>query len=169
MWKQNIIRAFLFAVFCGIGVLTLSGSVLCNDLLKYYRNRQVLRAAEELLEQLESLNADYDALLEQLEEEPDFIKRIGPAILGTEPADSNIIYPRVTVRQLAAARKISAEDSSLKVAEPTIPEWLSRCSEPRRRTILFLAGAFLVLISFIFFGPVRQTERDCNFIRNEAN
>ena len=67
MQRQNILRTLLFAVFFSIGTAALAGSILRDDLLRYYRNKQLLRSAEETLNKLESLNADYDALLKQLE------------------------------------------------------------------------------------------------------
>ena len=156
MQRQNLIRVFLFMVFFSIGAATLSSSILCDDLLRYYNNRQVLKRAEGSLEQLKSLNADYGALLQQLGKDPNFVKRIGPATLGTKPAETDVVYPEVTSEQLAAARKVLAWQLDQQSADPITPEWLIRCSEPRRRIILFLAGAFLILISFIWFGSTMR-------------
>jgi len=158
MQKQNIIRAFLFVVFFSIGVTSLSSSILlCDDLVRYYQNRQLLKAAQQYLDRLKSLNTDYDVLLSQLETEPNLIKRIAPATLGTEPEDTNAVYPKATVEQLATARKALADPMYIGMrhyqTQPTMPEWLCRCSEPRRRIILFFAGAGLIFISFICFGP----------------
>ncbi len=156
MQKQNILRAFLFVIFFSIGTVVLAGAVLCNDLVLYYRSGQLLRSAEESLNRLESLNADYDALLRQLEKDPNLFERIAPATLGTEPADVNTIYPDVTAEQLDAARRVLAEDSKQMSFKAEVPGWVARCSEPPNQIILFLSGAFLILISFIFFGPARE-------------
>jgi hypothetical protein len=146
---------FLFVVFFIIGTAALAGAILCDEVLGYYRNKQLLRSAEESLKQLESLNADYDALLKQLEENPSLLERIAPATLGTEPNDANTVYPKVTAEQLDAARKVLAEDSE-QPSGAEMPAWIARCSEPSKRIILFLAGAFLILISFICFGPAAK-------------
>ena len=159
MQSQDIIRVFLFAVFFSIGAAALSCSVLCDDLLRYYRNRELLESEKNLSNQLESLNADYDALLEQLRKDPNLIRRIAPATLGMEPNDANTIYPRATAGQLAAARKALAESSNRNSTEPKVPVWLTRCSEPYRRIILFFAGAALILIAFICFGPAGQKSK----------
>ncbi|MHC4482126.1 MAG: hypothetical protein ACYSW4_01115 [Planctomycetota bacterium] len=157
MRRQNILRTLLFVVFFGVGAAALSGSILCDDLLQYYTNRQLLKSAEESLNRLKSLNADYDALLQQLRNDPNLVERIGHAILGTEPDDANTIYPEVTPEQLDAARRALMEDSDKQIPEPMIPAWLSRCRKPSRRIALFVAGAFLILISFICFGSGKQT------------
>jgi hypothetical protein len=159
MRKQNITRAFWFIVFFSVGAASLCGSILCGDLLRYYTNQQLLETAEVSLSRLKALNADYDALLQQLREDPNLVKRIAPATLGTEPAEANTIYPKATAEQLAAVRKALMEVSTRKVAEPEMPDWLTRCCEPRRRVILFLAGAFLVLVSFIWFGRVKEADQ----------
>jgi hypothetical protein len=153
MQKQNILRTLLFVVFFSIGTAALTTATLYDDLLRYYRNKQILRSEEETLKKLESLNADYDALLKQLKENPALLERIAPATLGTEANEPNTVYPKVTAEQLDAARKVLAEDSKQQQSGAEIPDWIIRCSEPSRRITLFLAGAFLILISFVFFGP----------------
>jgi hypothetical protein len=157
MQRQKIIRALLFVVFFGIGASAVSISILCDDLLGYYRNRQLLRKAQESLNQLESLNADYDALLQQLDKDPNLIRRIAPVTLGAEPEEEEAVYPKAAERELAAARKALMEDSGRENTEPAAPDWVVRCCEPSRRIILFLAGAFLILISFIWFGSKEDT------------
>ncbi|MFZ0034712.1 MAG: hypothetical protein WAK60_06975 [Sedimentisphaerales bacterium] len=154
--RNTILRIFFFIVFFGVGTAALAASILYDDLLGYYRNKQLLRSAEETLNQLKSLNADYDALLKQLEENPSLLERIAPATLGMEPNDANTVYPRVTAEQLDAARKVLAKDSEQQQSRAVVPEWIVRCSEPSKRMILFLAGALLILISFICFGPAEK-------------
>jgi len=154
MQMQNVIRTILFAFFFSSGAASLGGSILCDDLVQYYRNRQLLKAAQQYLDRLNSLNTDYDGLLRQLETDPNLVKRIAPAALGTKLQDANTVYPRATARQLAAARKALAEAPSRYQTEPTMPTWLRRLREPRRRIMLFFAGAGLILTSFICFAPV---------------
>ena len=157
MQRQNILQTLLFVVFFSIGAAALSVSVLCDDLVRYYTDRQLLKADGTSLNRLESLKADYDAVLEQVKKDPNLIKRIAPATLGTEPDDEETIYPKATAEQLDAARKVLTEDSDRQVNEPMIPGWLARCSKPLRRFILFLSGGFLVLISFVCFNPAKQS------------
>jgi len=153
MQMQNVIRTILFTFFFSSGTASIAGSILCDDLVQYYRNRQLLKAAQQYLDRLKSLNTDYDGLLRQLQTDPNLVKRIAPAALGIEPEDANTVYPRATARQLAAARKALAEAPSRYQTEPTMPAWLMRLREPRRRIMLFIAGASLILISFICFAP----------------
>ncbi len=153
MGKQNFLRTVLFMVFFSIGAAALCAAILTGELLKHYRSRQLLKTAEHNVARLEAVNKDYDALLRQLEQDPNYAKRIAPAVLGTEPGkDGQTVYPKVTPEQLVAARRALKAESSRQEKEPAIPEWLDRCIEPRRRTVLFLAGAFLILISFVCFG-----------------
>ena len=159
MQSQDIIRVFLFVVFFSIGAAALGCSVLCDDLLRYYRNRELLESEKNLSNKLESLNADYDELLEGLRKNPNRIKQIAPATLGMEPNDANTVYPKATAEQLAAARKALAEISNRNSTEPKVPAWLTRCSEPYRRIMLFFASAALILIAFTCFGPAGQKSK----------
>ena len=152
----------LFVVFFGIGAVSLAISILCDDLVQYYRNRRLLTVTQQSLNKLESLNADYDVLLEQLKKDPNLVKRLAPATLGAEPEDANAVYPRATPEQLAAARQALTKDPNDQSAAPMLPDWLTRCSEPRRRITLFVAGSFLVLISFTCFAPKRQSKAKQN-------
>ena len=104
------------------------------------------------------MNDDYDAVLEQLKQNPELIEKLAPAVLGTEPADSNdtTVYPKANADNLAVIRKILAEDVNTDSNTPAIPDWLERSSDPRRRIILFMAGACLILISFDCFAAVKQ-------------
>jgi len=162
MQRRNFIRMILFVVFFSIGAASLGISILCDDLVQYYRNRRQLAVTQQSLEKLESLNADYDALLEQLEEDPNLVKRLAPATLGTKPDDPNTVYPKATPEQIEAAKQALAKDPNDLSDVPMLPNWLTRCSEPRRRISLFVAGSFLVLISFTCFSPNKQSEAKKN-------
>jgi hypothetical protein len=140
-----------FAVFFSIGAAALGVAVLCDDFVQYCRNRQLLREAELSLQHLESLNLDYDALLQQLEQDPDLLKRIAPVTLGTQPADPNTAYPKARAQELAGARRALMEQAEQEPARLELPVWLQRCSEPAKRMILFIAGASLILISLVCF------------------
>jgi len=154
-------RAFLFVVFFSIGAAAMCGSILLDDLLAYHHNKQILKTVEISLKRLESLITDYDALLQQLEKDPNLINRIGPAVLGTEPTEADAVYPKVTPQQLDAARKALTEDMNQQTTEPELANWLARCSKPPQRLVLFLAGALLILVSFVWFGPTgRQKPED---------
>jgi len=154
MQGRKVIQAVLFFLFFCIGAASLGSSILCDDLIQYYQNKQLLRTAQESLERLESLNMDYDALLKRLKEDPNLIvERLAPATFGSEPEDPNTVYPRARSRQLAAARKALMEESNSRPARADMPQWLRRSSEPRNRILLFISGVVLVLISFVCFRP----------------
>ncbi len=141
----------MFVAFFSVGAAALGVSILVDDLLRYYQNRQLLEAARKNLRRLELLTSDYDSLLQQFQGDANFVKRIAPATVGSEPADTHAVYPTATAEQLAAAQKVLSEDFARQRTQPAVPNWLTRCSQPRRRTVLFLSGAFLILISFVFF------------------
>lgn len=154
MQGRKVIQAVFFFLFFSIGVASLGSSVLCDDLVQYYQNKQFLRTAQESLNRLESLNTDYDVLLERLKEDPNLvIDRLAPATFGTESEDPNTVYPRATSRQLATARKALMEESNREPDETVMPQWLRRSSEPRNRFLLFISGVVLILISFVCFRP----------------
>ncbi|MHC4758243.1 MAG: hypothetical protein ACYTE8_06275 [Planctomycetota bacterium] len=155
MGLQKFVRFFWFVIFFSAGALTLSLSVLASDLMHYYQNKHLLRISHDYHSQLESLNTDYDILLQQVENDPNIIKRIAPAMFGTESSDTESISPKMSPEQLEMAREVLKYADTQQTELPYIPNWLERTLEPRRRTILFISGAFLILIAFIWFGPAK--------------
>ena len=153
MQSQGVLHFLLFVVFFSVGAATLGGAVLCDDLIVYCRNRQIVKEAEQSLERLDTLNSEYDALLGELEKDPNLLKRIAPATLGTAPEDPNAVYPKAKARELAIARKALLDQAGPDTPAAVVPPWLERCSEPSRKLGLFVAGAGLVLISLVFFIP----------------
>jgi hypothetical protein len=156
---MRVIRAIVFVVFFSIGAAVLSGTVLCDDFLEYFHNRNLFRQAEGRLKKLESLDADYEALLGQLESDPCQLARLAPATLGIEPNEPNTAYPRASADKLAAARQALSEEPNEPADDEATLKWLGLCCQWPRRHILFFCGSALVLISFIFFGPEKRPSR----------
>ena len=156
---MRAIRIVAFFVFISIGAAVLSGTVLCEDLLEYFHNKNLLKQAEEHLKKLETLDADYDMVLGGLEGDPCQFARLAPATLGIEPNEPNIVYPRASADKLIAARKALSAEPNEPEDDEAIPEWLGLCCQWPRRHILFFCGAALMLISFVFFGPEKRPGR----------
>ncbi len=159
MQRRNFIRMILFVVFFSIGAASLSISILCDDLVKYYRTKRQLMVTQQDNKKIKSISADYDVVIEKWEKDPNRqAKRLAPATLGAEPEDPNTVYPRATPEEIAAARQTLETDPNDLFDTPALPNWLTRSSEPRRRITLFIAGSFLILISFTCFTPPRQSK-----------
>ena len=158
MHRYGLLHLIFFAVFFSVGAAALGAAVLCSDLIRYCQNKYDIHEAQIAINRLESLNAEYDALLLQLEKDPDLLKRIAPVTLGTEPNDPNTVYPRARVAELAVARKALLDQGGQEPSGPAIPVWLQRCSEPQKRIALFLAGAALILIALVCFTPKPASE-----------
>lgn len=159
-----MIRAILFAVFFAIGTVSLASAILCDELVRNYQRKDLLARGQETVRQLKSLNAEYDILIRTLEADPNLIvERLAPATFGPDPNlhDSSTVYPRATAEQLAAARRaLMAEPNESppgRTPAQTMPRWLSRCSEPRRRAMLLICGVVLILISFVCFRPAKPS------------
>lgn len=163
MPKRSVTQTVLFIIFFSIGAASLGSAVLCEDLIQYYKNKRELKAEQETLVRLESLNTDYDVLLHFQAEDPNFIKRLAPVTPETESEDANIVYPRATPEELAAARRALMADPEQEAPEPVLPEWLSRCSKPKSRLVLFISGIVLIITSLVCFEPKKkniETETD---------
>jgi hypothetical protein len=155
---QNFTRLLLFVILFTIGAVALAAATLYPDLLRYYRYRQLLQSERQSVKKLESLNAQYDALLKNIQQNPGLLSRAAPAVIGAEPADSNAVYPRAAAQELAAAREALDKYTDDAADEQPVPEYMQRLGRPFYRILLFASGCGLVLISFICFGPVRDAD-----------
>ena len=155
MKKEDIQHILLFTVFFAIGTAAVSISLLGKELLRYHQGRELMKKNELFLQHLEQLNTDYDALLKQLHDDPDTVKRIAPATLGTEPANTEkAAYPKVKLEQLAAARKALRETAAKEITVTDQSNWMTRCGTKPARVILFFAGSALIIIALTYFGPI---------------
>ena len=152
-------RDILFIVFFTVGAAALCGAILSRELMKYFENTQLLEESTASVEKLESLISDYEELLRQRQDDPNLIKRIIAVTMGGEVNDPNTVYPKLTASELQAAKITLAKQQKEIKKKETIPEFIVRCNEPRRRIGLFLAGASLVMVSFICFGPVKKESK----------
>jgi hypothetical protein len=156
---RNFVRLLLFVVLFSIGAVALAVAALYPDLLRYYRYNQLLHSAHESVARLESLNKRYDALLKNIEQDPNLLSRAAPAVIGAEPVDTNAVYPRAAAEELAAAREAMEKSYEQKASEQSLPLYLQRLDRPLYRIIMFICGCGLVLIAFICFGPIKKTGR----------
>jgi hypothetical protein len=159
MLIQKIVHFLLFVIFFSVGAGALGLAALCDDLIVYWRNERLVKEAHLSLDRLRSLNEEYDALLTELQNDPALLRRLAPATLGTLPEDPNAVYPKARAQELALARRALMDRAEQESGEAALPKWLQRCSEPRHRIALFLAGAGLVLISLVFFTPKADVGR----------
>ena len=149
----------MFIVFFGIGSAVLAATLLCDTLIDNFYLKGMNKQQEVQNEKLMALIADYDTLLAQLEGDPCQLARLAPATLGFEPNEPNTAFPRATIDKLAAARRALSEQPNQPTEEEMVPKWLKPCCRWPRRHILFISGATLILISFVFFGPTKRPSR----------
>jgi hypothetical protein len=153
---RRVLQTLVFVVFFGMGAIALAGSVLCQDLIRYFDNQTSLKISHRSIERLRALNKEYDGQLKQLEEDPDLLRRIAGPTLGKEPNDPCTIYPRARAQELNIARQAVLDQAGRDQPKSEVPDIVVRCAEPRRRLGLFIAGASLVIISLVCFTPERR-------------
>ena len=149
---RNFLRIFLFMIFFGVGLGAVYISFICDELIVHYDNLRVLDEQEKTLGVLKSLIADYEYSLERIKNDPNYTARLGPRVLGADRPDSDTLYPELSEEQLEAAKRVLAKTSDGQGEKTVLPVWLLRCSEKYNRLILLVCGAFLVLISLIWFA-----------------
>jgi len=156
------IRFVLFSVFflAGAGAIVLS--ILCDPELKdYYESRAALAEIQQQNEKIRSLTQQYETLIHRIESDPEILQRLIPLTFGHKPQAADTAYPQTQNQELQAeTEKLIEQIKKTPPAAEQPPRWLGRVLEPKYRRGLFLSGAGLVLITFIFFGTTRDKPVD---------
>jgi hypothetical protein len=87
------------------------------------------------------------------------LKRIAPLTLGEKVKDANQPDVKMTADTLDRAKEALAESSdeeNPKASEQEVPAWLQRATLDNSRMVLYVAGAGLVLVSFVCFGAKKE-------------
>ncbi len=146
-----VLRFVLFCIFFSIGASAIVLSILTDEIQQLYDGRAVLQKQQADNDKIAVLIDDYDGQIRFINQDPNVLQRLERSTFGTEPVAEDTAFPRASDERLEAARKALLEEMDTKQDSPT-PGWLQRCTQPRFRQSLFIAGAGLVLITFIFFG-----------------
>lgn len=150
--KITILRAVVFTIFFGTGLAALAVSLLADEMLSQCITKEQLRRAEKTNEKLEAVSGDYDAVFERIETDSNIIQRLARVTLGTASEDDQDVYPKVSKEQRRVAERVVSEIYPAEPEGRAGPDWMVRCREPWGRTVLFLAGGGLIIVSFTCFG-----------------
>ena len=154
MYKLALtIRFLLFAVFFLAGASAIVLSVLAEpDLKEYYNNRAALAQIQQQNEKIASLTDQYAKLIERIESEPNMLDRVIPLTFGHKPQAADTAFPEVQDQSLQTETDSLLDQIENKPPVSPMPTWFERILEPKIKRGLFLSGAGLILINFIFFG-----------------
>ena len=154
--SSAILRFVLFCIFFSVGAGAIVLSILAEEIEIYFANRRTYAQMLQMNEKIEKLIAEYEAQIEQIEQNPEILKKLERITFGAVEGEEGSEHPRAAVEQLAAARAALMEEMETEQEEKAVDRWVGRIVEPKGRMRLFFAGAGLVLITFMFFGTVRE-------------
>ncbi len=152
MRKNNLINLILFMICFTIGISAIFCAICCDEILNYFQ--QNIRTAQltEANIAIKEMDQRTIALISQIEENPEILKRLVPITMGIDPNEPNIISPTVSNYNYQLAKGIIATQKKKDIHRTSIPNWLLRCNSPTSRKILFFAGCGMILVCFTFFG-----------------
>ena len=155
------IRFLLFCLFFLAGASAVVLAIVAKpELQNYYKNRAMLDQLHQQNEKIKELTDQYAARVELIETEPGILHRFSATTFGQKPQAPDTVFPEVANEKLRAeTEKILKTELEPEPIDP-IPVWLRRVSDPAIRTALFLSGTALILVTFIFFGSIRQKKRN---------
>ncbi len=151
------LRFIFFCVFFAAGSAAIAVSILSEELYVYYNNRGRLAHLEYTNRKIEQLIPKVGEQIEQIEKDPNILNKLRPLITGKQPFADDTAFPRgedsriESIVDLAVERAIPDPEPQVEV-----PAWITRTMQQRVRYSLFLAGAGLILLDFIFFGAAEK-------------
>jgi glycine cleavage system regulatory protein len=158
---EKFYRAMFFSVCSAIGVLAVTLAVLGPEIKFLYSIKSATIRSEQNNEKITQLLSDHQELINLINTDPNVLKRLAPVELGQEVNEPNSIAAQITADSLAYAKIVVEETEAQTTNEPQIPAWLLRATVTSSRTVLFAAGAGLILVSFVCFStPEQRTGRN---------
>lgn len=154
-----LIRYLVFCVFFGAGTAAMVLSFLVRtEVTDYFQSRAMLEKTSRDNQKILDMIDQYKSQISLIERDPNVLIRLQQITLGQTPTQQDTVYPVDYNPQLAAmARKVMDESNP---ADPNeqLPVWVTRTIQPRYRTSLFLCGAGLILLAFMFFSGAREAK-----------
>jgi len=158
---MRFLRYVLFCVFFAIGAGSVALSIVAEEVYSLYSNQTLVARFAADNEKITSLSRQYDSQMQLIRSDPNTLDRLKGIVLGEKkPDDEDVAVPEVSKQELINASNALLEEMETAAQNrPVVAEWLGRCVQPRSRTILFLAGAALVLTAFVFFSSPTTSNR----------
>jgi hypothetical protein len=145
----------LFCIFLGVGIGAIVFSIVVDEINDYYTSRDALVKLEADNERLKKLIEEYDLQLAQASADPEILERLKRVTLGEQPESEDTVYPKATKQDIAVAEAVILAGQHTENHDDPFRNILDRCMQERIRLSLFVAGAGLVLLTFLFFGAKR--------------
>lgn len=150
------IRFLIFCLFFLAGAFAVVLAILAKpDLSEYYDNRAALIETHARNEHIKALTDQYAGRIALIEANPAILNRFSATAFGRKPTAPDTVFPDPGSTQLRAETERILKAQTEPPAGDPLPEWLSRVMAHPTRPALFLAGAALIMVAFVFFGSPR--------------
>src|SRR5512143_3813970 len=102
----TLLRFVLFCLFFTVGASAIVLSVLTDEMVNYYRTRDLPDRIEADNQQIRELSSRYDQQIEQIRSDPSLLQRLERIIFRSPgTVADNTLVPVASEAQLAAARE----------------------------------------------------------------
>jgi hypothetical protein len=154
----RFLRYITFCIFFAAGTVAIVLSFwVQREMIPYFQSVALLDKTVKDNEKIQSLIDQYNAQNAFIEREPNVLARLQQVALGqTPPPQEGVISPSDYNLQLSALAKQVLEENPPSDPNEFIPLWARRSVDVRYRSALFLSGAGLLLITFMFFGSSQK-------------
>lgn len=148
----SFFRYILFCVFFAAGTGAIAFSLLVGEIDEYYRNSDALEKSEAENKRLEKLDSEYNLQLKQFQNDPNVVSRLNRLTTGEQPVSEDTVYPTASADDISKAGQILNDNPAKAKTNAPFRKMVTRCKEKNLRLSLFVAGAGLIAVTFIFFG-----------------
>jgi len=158
---MRFLRYLLFCIFFAIGAGSMALSIVAEEVYSLYTSQKLLGRFSDDNKKIASLSEQYDRQMQLIKSDPNSLERLRGIMLGEKgETDEDVAVPQVSEQELInASNALLDEMDTAGQKNPEVAEWLERCNQPKSRKVLFIAGAALVLIAFVFFSSPASSNR----------
>lgn len=151
-------RYIFFCLFFSLGAGAMTLSFMAPELLANLKSIEYLNKTEYNNEKLKEMIDIYQRKIDMIENDPQALERLKRKTFGIEPSDDSTVFPKATLEELELADAALKTEINKPADNNKLAIYLERSAEPIAKKGLFLAGAALILISFVSFGTIKEPE-----------
>jgi hypothetical protein len=149
---QTVTRYIFFCIFFALGTTAMLAAIRADEIKDYYQSRDLLTQTQQSNKKIESMLTEYDRQFSYIDNDPNVLARLKPAVLGQQPQRYQTAFPVAPEKMIAKAKAALSDDQPIAPSDNSAPKWATRIAKPAVSKALFFAGAGLILVSFICFG-----------------
>ena len=90
---QAFIRYIFFCIFFALGAAAILTAIAADEIKDYYQSKDLLNQTQQSNKKIENMLTEYDRQFSYIDNDPNILARLKPAVLGRQPQRDQTAFP----------------------------------------------------------------------------